>query len=635
MLQAFNDRIRNSPWLGYAIVTAISIPFALWGIQAYVSGPDASVAAEVNGSEITAAALDQRVSQQRRTLRERLGELPPGFSDSLLRQQALESLITRELLRQAAADANLRVDDARLARRIQQQSMFQSDGRFDRQRYERTLAQAGLSPTQYEARIRQQYRVEQLRDGIGETGFALADESRRIARLQAQERRVSLIRRTRAAVEAQVEVDEEALRSYYREHEDAFRTPARVRVAYLELDLEALAEQIEVSEEEVRSEFRANEERYRGQEARAAAHILIEVPGDAAEEAVREARAEAERLRERITGGAGFASLAREHSDDTGSASQGGELGYIARGTMGEAFEQALFSLEEPGAVSEPVRTDYGFHLVKLLDVREAQGRSFAEARAEIERELRTRRAERLFYDRVEVLRNTTYENPGTLEPAADTTGLEIRRSDWFTRAEGEGIASAEAVREAAFSEEVLGERRNSDLIELGQRRVAVVRVTEHRPPEARPFEEVRDTVVERVRAQRVDERLRAWSEEVVAGLRDGRDPAAFTDDGSELRELGWITEADGDVAGPVRRAAFELPPPRDGGAGYRAVALGEGDRGVVIVSGFRLPEVGEEQVRTARQRLQEALTSGELQAWVAALREQADIERNQRVLER
>lgn len=635
MLQAFNDRIRNSPWLGYAIVIAISIPFALWGIQAYVSGPDASVAAEVNGTEITAAMLDQRVSQQRRMLRERLDEIPPEFSEGLLRQQALETLITRELLRQAAADANLRVDDARLARRIQQQSMFQSDGRFDRQLYERTLAQAGMSPTQYEARVREQYRVEQLRGGIGETGFTLADESRRIARLQAQERRVGLLRRARAAVEARVEVDEAALRSYYREHTDAFQTPARVRVAYVELDLEALGEQIEVSEEEVRSEFRASEERSRGEEAREAAHILVEVPDDAPEEARQEARAQAERLHERLVEGDDFTALAREHSDDSGSASQGGELGYITRGTMAEAFEQALFSLEEPGTVSEPVRTEYGFHLVKLLDVRAAQEQSSAEARAEIERELRTRRAERLFYDRVEVLRNATYENPGTLEPAADATGLEIRRSDWFTRAEGEGIASAEAVREAAFSEEVLEERRNSDLLELGQRRVSVVRAIEHRPQEARPFEEVRDTVAERVREQRVDERLRAWSEEVVAGLRDGRDPSAFTDDGSELRDLGWVTEADGDIAGPVRRAAFDQPPPRDGGATYRAVGLDGGDRGVVIVSGLRLPDVGEEQVRTARERLQEALTRGELQAWVAALREQADIERNQRVLER
>lgn len=635
MLQAFNDRIRNSPWLGYAIVIAISIPFALWGIQAYVSGPDPSVAAEVNGTEITAATLDQQVSQQRRMLRERFGELPSGFSDRLLRQQALESLITRELLRQAAADANLRVNDARLARRIQQQSMFQSDGRFDRQLYERTLAQAGISPSQYEARLREQYRVGQLRDGIDKTGFALADESRRIARLQAQERRVGLIRRERAAVAAQLELDEDALRSYYREHTDAFRTPARVRVAYLELDLETLGRQVEVSEEEVRAQYRANQERYRRQEAREAAHILIEVPGDASEQAVREARRQAERLRERIAGGADFAALARQYSDDTGSAAQGGELGYIARGTMAEAFEQALFSLEEPGAVSEPVRTRYGFHLVKLLDVREPAAKSFAEARAEIERELRTRRAERLFYDRVEVLRNTAYENPGTLEPAAEATGLEVRRSDWFTRAEGDGIAGAEAVREAAFSDEVLEERRNSDLLELGQRHVAVVRVIEHRPPEARPFEEVRATVAERVRAQRVTERLRAWSEEVVAGLREGKQPSTFAGDGSELNDLGWITEADGEVAGPVRSAAFELPPPRDGGARYRAVSFDDGDRGVVIVSGFRLPEVGEEQVRTARQRLREAITGAELQAWVAALRERADIERNQGVLAR
>lgn len=636
MLQAFNDRIRNSRWLGYAIVIAISIPFALWGIQAYVSGPDESVAAEVNGTEITATALEQRVSQQRQLLRERFGELPPAFSDRLLRQRALETLITGELLRQAAADANLRVSDARLASRIQQQSFFQSDGRFDRDLYRRTLAQAGLSPSQYEARMREEFRLEQLRQGVRDTGFLLADESRRIARLRAQERRVALLQRERASVAEEVRLEEDGLRSYYRDHEDAFRTPARVRVAYIELDLEALAQQVEVSEEDLRARYRENRERYRQQVAREAAHILIEVPGDAPEEAAQEARRRAERLRERLVAGeADFAALAREHSDDTGSAGQGGNLGYLTRGTMAEPFDQALFSLDGPGAVSEPVRTRYGFHLIKLLDVREPETKSFAEARDEIERELRTRRAERLFYDRVEVLRNTAYENPGTLQPAAEATGLEVQRSDWFSRENGEGIAATEAVRAAAFSDEVLDERRNSDLIEIGQRRVAVVRVDGHRPPETRPFEEVRDAVAERVRAQRVAERLRAWSEEVVAGLREGREPAAFTGDGATLRDLGWITEADGAVPGPVRSAAFELPPPADGDSTYRALSLDGGDRGVVIVSGFRLPEVGEEELRAAQERLQQALAGAELAAWVAALREQADIVRNERVLQR
>lgn len=636
MLQAFNDRIRNSRWLGYAIVIAISIPFALWGIQAYVSGPDESVAAEVNGTEITATALEQRVSQQRQLLRERFGELPPAFSDRLLRQRALETLITRELLRQAAADANLRVSDARLATRIQQQSYFQNEGRFDRDLYRRTLAQAGLSSSQYEARMREEFRLEQLRQGVRDTGFLLADESRRIARLRAQERRVALLQRERASVAQEVRLEEDALHSYYREHEDAFRTPARVRAAYIELDLEALAQQVEVGEEDLRARYRENRERYRQQAAREAAHILIEVPGDAPEEAAQEARRRAERLRERIVSGdAGFAALAREHSDDAGSAGQGGNLGYLTRGTMVEPFDRALFSLDEPGAVSEPVRTRYGFHLIRLLDVREPETKSFAEARDEIERELRTRRAERLFYDRVEVLRNTTYENPGTLQPAAEATGLEVQRSDWFSRESGEGIAANEAVRQAAFSDEVLEERRNSDLIEIGQRRVAVLRVDGHRPPETRPFEEVRDAVAERVRAQRVAERLRAWSEEVVASLRDGREPAAFAGDGATLRDLGWITEADGDVPGPVRSAAFELPPPPEGESTYRGVSLDGGDRGVVIVSGFRLPEVGEEELRAAQERLQQALAGAELAAWVAALREQADIVRNERVLQR
>lgn len=631
MLQSFSDRIRTSSWLGYAIVIAISIPFALWGVQAYFGGADPSVAAEVNGEPIHSAELERMVSQRRQALRQQLGgELPESFSDRMLRNQVLEQLITREVLRQAAAEAGFQVGERMVAERIRQQQFFQRDGGFDRELYQRTLSQAGMSPSQYEAQVREGYRLEQLRSGVAGTAFVLTPEARRIARLQAEERRVSVLERSREAMAGAVTVEPEAVQAYYEDHRDAFRTPRRVRVAYLELDLAALRDQVDIPTEEVRAQYETTREQYRQAAERRASHILIEIPEDAGEAATEQAREQARELRRRIVEeGASFEAVAREHSDDPGSAEQGGDLGFISRGSMVEPFEQALFALDEAGDVSEPVRTTYGYHLIRLEEVREPKPQPFEAVREQVREDLATREAERLFYDRVEVLRNTTYENPGTLDVAADATGLEIQRSDWFSRDRGDGIAGAAAVREAAFSEPVLAERVNSDLVELGERRVAVLRVVDERPPEPRPLDAVRDEVRERVRAQRVEERLQAWSSEAVERLRAGEAAQALAaDDGVSLRQPGWIARDGDDLDQRLRAAAFELPPPDAGESAYEVVSTGSG-RAVVVVDGVRLPEVGADTVASGREQRRQRLSQAELQAWIAALKADADITRH------
>jgi peptidyl-prolyl cis-trans isomerase D len=634
MLQSFSDRIRNSKWLGYGIVLAISIPFALWGVQAYFSGAGPEVAATVNGEEIQSGRLEQMVSQRRQMLRERFGgELPSAFSDRMLREQVLEELITREVLRQRAEDDGFRVGSAMVASQIRQQQFFQRDGQFNRELYRQTLSRAGLSPQQYEGQVREGVRLEQMRSGVADTAFVLDAEARRAARLQLQERRVAVLERSRGAVASEIEVAAEEIRAYFGNHRDDFRTPHRVRAAYVELDMEALREQVSVPEEEIRSQYESNRQQYRQAAERRASHVLIEVPSGGGQEAAEQARSKARELYRRITEeGARFEALAREHSDDAGSANQGGDLGFVGRGTMVDPFEEALFALQEPGAVSEPVRTQYGYHIIRLEEVREPQPQPFSEVRDEIRRDLATRRAERLFYDRVEVLRNTAYENPGTLEPAADALGLTVEETGWFSRREGDGIAGSEGVRQDAFSEAVLEERRNSDLIELGQRRVAVVRVVDERPPEPQALEAVREQVRERVRAQRVEEALRKWAEETVAALDDGESVTALTQaPGVRLVEASWIDSSAGDggdgLGRRVRQAAFEMPPPAGDAPRHEVVSTREG-RAVIILRDVRLPEVGSQQVASTREQRRQRLSQAELEAWIAALKAEADVQR-------
>lgn len=632
MLQAFSDRIRNSRWLGYLIVGLISVPFALWGVQSYFGGPSASTAAEVNGETIPLQQVQQMAARQRQQLREQLGgRLPEGLGERMFLERALSEAINREVLRQATMEAGYRVTDEILRRNIQQQSMFRRDGEFDPALYRELLSRSGLSPQQYEADVRAGYAIQQLQRGIASSTFVLEREARETARMMREERKLSLLVHPRAAIESTVEPDDAAVREYYERNLDRFQRPAQIRVDYIELNMDELMAQVEVTEDDLRAEYRGKETRYKGQEEREAAHILLEVDEQAGEEAENETLQKARELRDRIREGAEFAELARAHSEDAGSANQGGELGYVGRGTMVEAFEKALFSLESEGAVSEPIRSPYGYHLIKLLDVRRGDSRSFAEVRDEIESDLRKRRAERLFYDRVEVLRNNAYEQPGSLQPAADATDLPIERSEWFSRQSGEGIVANEQVRGVAFSPDVRDEGLNSDLVELGPRRVVALRLSDERPAEPRPFDQVRDQARQELRKKRVAQALAEWAEDVRARLDEGVEPARLAVDPVELRNPGWVARAqdEADIDPSVQQTAFSLPAP---GADpvHEATTMANGDHAVVIVEASRLPDVGQETVATVADQQRQQRISGEIRAFLAALREAAEITRNE-----
>lgn len=630
MLQSFSDRIRNSRWLGYTIVAAISIPFALWGVQAYFQGADPQVAAKVNGEPIQERQVSQAVTSRRQQLQQRFdGQLPDAFTDGMLRQQVLEQLITRELLRQRAEEAGLRVTDARVAAKIRQQEPFQRDGGFDREVYRQRLSQVGLSPEQYEERVRRGDQVQQLRNGVSESALLFDAEARLAARLGDEARRVAVVERTRDGLAQSVELTDEAIRSYYESNKERFETPRRVRVRYIELTLEDLGAQIEIPEEELRAQYEANQEQYRAAAERKASHILIQLADEAGEEAQRQAREKAERLAERARQGGDFDALAKQYSDDPGSASEGGDLGYVGRGDMATPFEEALFELDEPGAVAGPVETSFGYHVIKLEDVREPKPKPFEAVRDEIREKLAQQRAERLFYDRVEVLKNEAYENPGSLGPAAEAVGLEIQQSDWFSRREGEGIASAQAIRQKAFSEPVLDEGRNSEIVELGERRVAVVRVSGERPPETKPLEAVRDPIREQLTQRRVEQKLEDWAGETVAQLRNGASMASLAEtDGVSFSDAGWVKRSGGDLEQGLAQTAFELALPDGEGTGYTTTSTRNG-RAVVAVRGSRLPEVGDEAVETARQRLRQGISRAELRAWIEGLKSEAEIVRH------
>ncbi len=488
------ERKRLQKLLVGFVVVLIGIPFAFFGIEQYFQYTADTSVARVGDVAIEAEDLRRALQQERQRLREMLGvEALRALDERALQRQVLEGLIRRALLVQAAYGWGLSVEPVRVGLAIRQLPVLQdAEGRFDPERYRRLLAAQGLSVSQFEAGVREDLLVDQIRRGVGGTAFVTAPELDLWIRIQGERREVGYLLLPLERFTTGWEPDEEALRAYYEAHRDEFLRPEQVSIRYVELSVEDLAREEQVTEEELRTYYEEHAADYQAPEQRRARHILIRVAPEAPEEEVAEARARAEALLEEIRGGADFAELARRHSQDPGSARQGGDLGFFGPGVMDPAFERAVFALKEPGEVAGPVRTPFGFHLVQLVEVRPGETRPFEAVREEIAQRLRREKAARRFFDLSEQLANLSFENPGSLEPAAEALGLEIREAGPFTREAGEGIAARPEVRRAAFDPEVLEGGNNSDPVELAPDHWVVLRVKEHRPAAPRPLEEVR-----------------------------------------------------------------------------------------------------------------------------------------------
>ncbi|PWG61432.1 SurA N-terminal domain-containing protein [Spiribacter halobius] len=631
MLQAIRDRTRG--WIAYVIVALLVIPFALFGMYNYLAeGGGAQTVATVNGEEITRTRLDQAHRQRQAQLREALGDRfdPAMFDDQQLRRETLQQLIDRQLLLGYAQDAGLRVADQDVANALRRQSVFQVDGEFSVERYRSLLSQNNITPEQYEAQLRRDLALEALRDAVVGTAITSDAEIERLVALQRQERRAGWLSVSAAAFEDEVSVDDAAVQEYYEANRDDYRRPEAVRLRYVLLDPQRLAADIEVDEDTLRERYEERVAQAERGAPRRIRHILVEVPESADEAAVAEAREEAQALRERIQGGESFAQVAEDASDDPGSARQGGDLGLVRQGDFVEPFEEAAWSLEE-GELSEPVRTEFGWHLIEVTEVRSADVPAFEELRDELRAEVARERAERRLYELGNELETLAFENPDSLQPAAETLGIEVQETDWITpEGGGEGIAAEPAVLEAAFSEERIGERVNSDLLELEGNRYAVIRVADHRDAAVEPLDEVRDRVEAAVREARAADAARERAEALQQRLADGEAFEAVAGEASEgvsAQSPRWIRRDSGEVPAAVREQAFRLAVAGDEQAAE--LARLDGGWAVVMVDAVRpgdVSDLGDEERAQLRSTLDRLDGNAAFEALVAALREEADI---------
>ena len=576
MLQ--NIRDNSQGWIAKTIIGIIVVLLALTGFEAiFNSSGNARNAAEVNGEEISLDELNQAVNMQRRQLMQQLGSDFDAslFDDRLMRDSALGALIDRTLLLQGARDADFAFSQAALDQLILQTPEFAVDGVFNAARFDQVIQQMGYTRMQFRQLLEQEMLIGQLRAGISGSGFVTDQQIERFAQLERQTRDFASI--TVAADSSAVQVSDEEARQYYEANTERFRSPEQVVLEYVELNKEAYFDEVDASEEEL-------QELYRQQignlaEQRRAAHILIEVDGTSDAEA----KAQLEEIAAQLAAGGDFATLAKEHSDDPGSANEGGDLGYAGPGVYDPAFEDALYALKE-GQVSAPVRSEFGWHLIKLLGVQSPEVPSFESMKPELERELKAQQVEQRFVEVTKELENLAFES-ADLEQPAQELGLTVKTTEPFGREGGEGIAANRQVIQAAFSDEVLMDRANSSVIELDPDTVVAVRIKQHLEPEVQAFEAVRDGIFEQLQHSKAAEQARSEGEKLLATLREGGEVEG------QWQSVEAATRGQDGVAPAVLQTVFRMPKPEGESSTFSGVTLASGDYVVIRLNGVSEPD--------------------------------------------
>ncbi len=533
---AMFDLVRNHKrWMLFLVLILILPSFVFFGIEGYArfTGAD-EVMVRVGDTTITRTEYEMARRNQLERVRQLFG---PGFDTRVFdsreaREQTLQQLIDQRVTALAAADGRLGVSDNALRQAIAQIPAVQENGRFSRELYTQALAAQGLTPAQFEASVRYDLSLALVVDPVVSSATyptAILDS---LLRAMQEEREIRLRQFPAADFRATVEVSEADVQQYYDDHLSEFAVPETIHAEYLLLDSDAVMGQVTVNDDEVAQYYEQNKQRFVTAASRRVSHILIEIPASADEAQRSQIRENAEALLERARRNPdSFAELAREHSDDKGSASAGGSLGWITAGMMVPEFEEVAFALQA-GEVSELVETEFGLHIIRADEVREAQVKPLEEVRQQLTDEIRLQKAGARFGDLAGQFTSLVYDVTDSLQPIAEALGLQVQTASDITRdnapADGPEIFQDPRVRQALFSEDVARNGNNSGVIELAPDRLVAVRAAEVVPAHTAPLDSVAADIRERLTQQRALEAAETAGLQTLQKLQDGGQPEGF-----------------------------------------------------------------------------------------------------------
>ncbi len=629
MLQIIRDKLTG--WVAIIIFIFIGLAFALWGID--IGGANLNYAAKVNGEDIS---LNDFRRQQQNQLSQYAqfyqDGIPPEIEDRL-RQNLLESMIREELLSQRSDKFGYRVGNVAVAAAIQEMPAFQADGEFSMDLYRGRLLAQGLSPAGFEARMRTALRNAQLQQGLSGSGFVTDSELARYVALQDQQREVAWAIIPATTFLDSISIAEEAIVAEYESNSDAYQSPETVAIQYLLLPRELADESVTVSEQELQEYYDQESAvgRFGGSEERRARHILISVDDDTDDAA---ALAAAEAVLARIESGEDFAALAAELSDDPGSKAQGGDLGFADPEIYVPPFREAIVT-SEPGQIKGPVRTQFGYHIIRLEEVRDQGTKSFEEVRDDLLLELQARKAEEVFYERAAELRDLAFRAFNELASVAEDTGLQLQQIGGITRTAGPGLASNPEVRDVAFSDPVLLDSENSDTIELDEG-IMVLRVTGHQPSSLLPLDAVRDGIRAKLARAEAEARAAELGRTVVEqSLSAGQLVTEGLPEAASINESRFVKRAEAGLAADLLVAIFAARKPQ-GEALINGLQLASGDYAIYALTGVKAGDINtltEIEVNQRRRELVGITSNLELAAYIAKLREKASIRINEEQL--
>lgn len=523
------DFVRKHTKIMMGLMFLLIIPsFVLFGIDGYnrMSEKGAAVA-RVGGQDINQGEWDAAHKAEADRLRAQMPNLDAKLLDSPeARYSTLERLVRERVMAQAADQFRLTTSDARLARDLQDDpgiaSLRRPDGKLDMERYRQMAASQGMTPEGFEARVRRDLSVRQVEAGLSQTGFAATAVADVALNAFFERREVQVVNFMSADFASRVNPTDAEVEAFYKANETLFQAPEQASIEYVVLDLESVKKSIMINEADLKSYYEQNAARLSGNEERRASHILINAPKDAPAAERQKAKARAQELLAELRKAPdSFADLAKKNSQDTGSAAKGGDLDFFARGAMVKPFEEAAFAMKK-GDISELVESDFGYHIIKLADIKAPKQRSFEELRAGIETDLKTQQAQRKFAETAEAFTNGVYEQSDSLKPVADKLKLEIKTAAKLSRKPAAGVTGLLANAKflaAIFGPDAIEKKRNTEAIETAPNQLTAGRITQYQAAKTMALAEVRANVRERLVASRAAElaaqegaaKLAAW----------------------------------------------------------------------------------------------------------------------------
>ncbi|MDP8985851.1 MAG: SurA N-terminal domain-containing protein [Pseudomonadota bacterium] len=631
MLQSIHDKLKG--WLATVVLGAIGLVFVFWGINWTLSAPN--YAAKVNGSEISSNVVRESYQQElARVERESNGAVDDVLR-SQLKRQVIEGYVNNEAVVTRADELGYRVSDEDLLKAMAQVPAFQVDGKFDKAHAIAVLKAQGRSIAEIEGLFRREVKLRQLDSALNLSSFVTPSELARLRALTQQQRELSWFTVPAAKYMAQATPDAAAIQTYYEAHKAEYMTPETVTLRYIELSTAQLESKVTVDEAQLKAFYEEQKakapERFSQPEQRRVRHILLQVTDPKEDAAV---KAQADSILKRVRGGEDFSKLAKEFSQDTGSAQQGGDLGWSQRKVWVAPFADAAFSMTE-GEIRGPVKTQFGYHILKLEGIQPATVKTFDQAKSDLEVEYRRNEAERLFNNAQDQLADAALQNTTDIDEVARKAGLTVQEIPNFSRTDGGGaLGKAAPILAAAFSPDVL-DGRLSPLVEVEKGRGVVVRATDHKLPQQKPLEAVRTDVVAAWKKQRGAELAAAAAADAVKRLDAGESWDAVAKSlGSAPQPAKFVARSDQTIPLDIRRAAFDAPKPA-GKPQYQKLELAE-SAAVLALTAVREDPAAATQGQDAqlRRQLAQQAASSEAQGYALAARADAKVTVNPQALD-